>query len=100
MALQNQTLKKYAEYEKTSVASVEEREIYRKLLDRLAQSDVSDNENMQAVVGFDEGDEPVFLDMTSSNLFSHSATGHDMDTLGINTILLSMILRFPKEKFS
>jgi hypothetical protein len=99
MALIEKTLKKYLEYVANGTSDNNLALCYRKLLNRLAQPDIADNENLQAVVGFDKDDNPVFWDMTSGNLLASAGTGQDTDKVGMNLPILSMVLRFPKEKF-
>ena len=60
---------------------------------------VAENSAMQAVVGFDERNAPLFWDMTDGNLLATCKTGVAMNYIGCTTVLLSLILRFTKEEF-
>ena len=60
---------------------------------------VAENSDMQAVVGFDERNAPLFWDMTDGNLLATCKTGVAMNYIGCTTVLLSLILRFTKEEF-
>ena len=60
---------------------------------------VAENSAMQAVVGFDERNAPLFWDMTDGNLLTTCKTGVAMNYIGCTTVLLSLILRFTKEEF-
>lgn len=60
---------------------------------------IAENSAMQAVVGFDEKNAPLFWDMTKGNLLATCKTGVAMNYMGCTTALLSLILRFTKEEF-
>lgn len=60
---------------------------------------IAENTAMQAVVGFDERNAPLFWDMTEGNLLATCKTGAAMNYMGCTTALLSLILRFTKEEF-
>ena len=60
---------------------------------------IAENSAMQAVVGFDEKNAPLFWDMTEGNLLATCKTGVAMNYMGCTTALLSLILRFTKEEF-
>ena len=60
---------------------------------------VTENSAMQAVVGFDAGNAPLFWDMTEGNLLVTCKTGVAMNYMGCTTVLISMLLRFAKEAF-
>lgn len=60
---------------------------------------VAENTALQAVVGFDEKNVPLFWDMTEGNLLATCKTGVAMNYMGCTTALLSLILRFTKEEF-
>ena len=60
---------------------------------------VAENTALQAIVGFDERNMPLFWDMTEGNLLAACKTGVAMNYMGCTTALLSLILRFTKEEF-
>lgn len=60
---------------------------------------IAENTAMQAVVGFDERNAPQFWDMIEGNLLATCKTGAAMNYMGCTTVLISLILRFPKEEF-
>ena len=60
---------------------------------------VAENFAMQAVVGFNEKNVPQFWDMTEGNLLATCKTGAAMNYMGCTTVLVSLLLRFTKEKF-
>ena len=60
---------------------------------------VAENTAMQAVVGFDEKNVPLFWGVTEGNLLATCKTGVAMNYMGCTTALLSLILRFTKEEF-
>lgn len=60
---------------------------------------IAENTAMQAVVGFDERNTPQFWDMIEGNLLATCKTGAAMNYMGCTTVLISLILRFPKEEF-
>ena len=60
---------------------------------------VAENTALQAVVGFDERNVPLFWDMAEGNLLAACKTGVAMNYMGCTTALLSLILRFTKEEF-
>ena len=60
---------------------------------------VAENTALQAVVGFDEQNAPQFWDMIEGNLLATCKTGAAMNYMGCTTVLISLILRFPKEEF-
>ena len=60
---------------------------------------IAENSAMQAVVGFDDKNAPLFWDMTEGNLLATCKTGVAMNYMGCTTALLSLILRFTKEEF-
>ena len=60
---------------------------------------VAENTALQAVVGFDEKNVPLFWDVTEGNLLATCKTGVAMNYMGCTTALLSLILRFTKEEF-
>ena len=60
---------------------------------------VAENTALQAVVGFDEKNVPLFWDMTEGNLLATCKTGVAMNYMGCTTALISLILRFTKEEF-
>ena len=60
---------------------------------------VADNTSMQAVVGFDDNNMPLFWDMTEGNLLATCWTGIGMNYMGCTTVLVSLLLRFTKEEF-
>lgn len=60
---------------------------------------VAENTALQAVMGFDERNMPLFWDMTEGNLLAACKTGVAMNYMGCTTALLSLILRFTKEEF-
>lgn len=59
---------------------------------------IAENSAMQAVVGFDEKNAPLFWDMTEGNLLATCKTGVAMNYMGCTTALVSLILRFTKEE--
>lgn len=60
---------------------------------------VTENTATQAVVGFDDDHTPQFWDMIEGNLLATCKTGAAMNYMGCTTVLISLILRFPKEEF-
>lgn len=60
---------------------------------------IAENTAMQAVVGFDKRNAPQFWDMIEGNLLATCKTGAAMNYMGCTTVLISLILRFPKEEF-
>lgn len=60
---------------------------------------ITENTAMQAVVGFDDNNMPLFWDMTEGNLLATCWTGIGMNYMGCTTILVSLLLRFTKEEF-
>ena len=60
---------------------------------------VMENSALHAVVGFDDTLTPQFWDMTEGNLLATCKTGAAMNYMGCTTVLISLILRFPKEEF-
>lgn len=60
---------------------------------------VAENTALQAVVGFDERNVPLFWNMAEGNLLATCKTGVAMNYMGCTTALLSLILRFTKEEF-
>lgn len=60
---------------------------------------IIENTAMQAVVGFDGSNVPLFWDMTEGNLLATCWTGLGMNYMGCATVLVSLLLRFPKEEF-
>lgn len=60
---------------------------------------IIENTAMQAVVGFDGSNVPLFWDMTEGNLLATCWTGLGMNYMGCATVLVSLLLRFTKEEF-
>ncbi len=60
---------------------------------------IAENTSMQAVVGFNDSNVPLFWDMSQGNLLATRWTGFAMNYMGCTTVLVSLLLRFTKEKF-
>ena len=70
-----------------------------KLLPLFECPQITENAAMQAVVGFDDNNMPLFWDMTGGNLLATCWTGISMNYMGCTTVLVSLLLRFTKEEF-
>lgn len=68
-------------------------------LSLLTCTQVAENTSMQAVVGFNDSNVPLFWDMSEGNLLATRWTGFAMNYMGCTTVLVSLLLRFTKEKF-
>lgn len=75
------------------------REEALRALSLFACPQVTENTATQAVVGFDDDHTPQFWDMIEGNLLATCKTGAAMNYMGCTTVLISLILRFPKEEF-
>lgn len=76
------------------------RAAYDKVLNALTQEEVLSNENMQAVIGFDENGKPVFWDLEKDDLLSTCACGEGTYMYGQDLPIMSLELRFGKDKFA
>jgi hypothetical protein len=74
--------------------------LYQKTLDLLTRENVVGNTKMQAVIGFDENDNPVFWDLEKDNLLSTCGCGQGAYLFGQDLALASLDLRFDKSEFA
>jgi hypothetical protein len=74
--------------------------LYQKALDLLTRENVVGNTKMQAVIGLDENDNPVFWDLEKDNLLSTCGCGHGAYLFGQDLALASLELRFDKSEFA
>ncbi len=65
---------------------------------KISSIDTEDRKELQAVVGFDYTGFPRLWDMTKGNMFMHSVTGDEVETLGATAIVTSLVSRFTKEE--
>lgn len=100
MAIIRNTIENIKRYicsnEQTDAARKEEA---LRALSLFACPQVTENTATQAVVGFDDDHTPQFWDMIEGNLLATCKTGAAMNYMGCTTVLISLILRFPKEEF-